>query len=201
VVLYLFSFRRIYDKALQVIFFLLTINFLVDLYGLYKFWHHKNNIVVYNLYLAVETLLVLLFFSKTFKSSRAKKVLIPGGVVLFCAWVYLFFTIQNTDYLNLFQTFENLAIFILAIYYFYEHVFKLNTNTAYSHPIFWAVTAYLIYSAGTFFLLLFMSSLSRHEQEEYYVLNYIFVIIRTILLLTGIFMKTDNPITKKLELT
>ncbi len=86
------------------------------------------------------------------------------------------------DYMNIFQTIENILILSAVIYFYYEQILKVSVLNIFSQPQFWVVTAYFIYFAGTFFLILYISSLNHKEQGQYYVMNYIFTIIRTILL-------------------
>jgi hypothetical protein len=191
VIFYLYFEERIKDKRLRVIFFLLFLGFITDLYGLFRVWDKENNFVVYNINLLLESIFIYTFFFKILNSSLAKKLLIAAGIILVAIWINMFSQGGNQDYLNTFQTLENISIFALSIYFFYEQIFKLNTPFVSNEPRFWVVAAYLIYSAGTFFLLLYLPSLSEENRETYYVLNYIFIIVRTIILSVAIFMKTD----------
>ncbi len=201
IIFYLFVAKRINDKTLRVIFFLLLIGFISNLYGLYRIEHHKNNFLGYNFYLLLETIFLYIFFSKLFYNRTAKKVLLAAAILLIVNWSYLFFTIGNQKFLDFFQTLENLSIFALAIYYFYEQLFKINVAFVYNQPRFWVVTAYLVYSAGTFFLLLFISSLDPNDKEKYYVLNYLFIIIRTSILLIAMSMKNEIQLRSNLNNT
>ena len=81
---------------------------------------------------------------------------------------------------------------LLIIYYYYEQIILINSAFIYAEATFWIVTAYFIYIAGTFFLYLYIPSLNDVEQEQYYVLNYIFTIIRTVLICVATFVKPGN---------
>ncbi|WP_026260111.1 hypothetical protein [Segetibacter koreensis] len=85
-----------------------------------------------------------------------------------------------------------MTILALIIYYYYEQIIIINSAFIYAEATFWIVTAYFIYIAGTFFLYLYMPSLNNAEQEQYYVLNYIFTIIRTLLICVALFVKPGS---------
>lgn len=96
---------------------------------------------------------------------------------------------------------EYLLILVFSIFFYYRQL-KYNVHqAAYHNPHFWIVSAYLIYTAGTFFLFLLLSKLSEQEQGNYYVVNYIFLIIKTVLLSIGMFIKSSPERPKKFQLT
>lgn len=194
VIFYLVFRKRMNDKGLRVVFFLLAITFMFDLYGLYRISEHKNNFLAYNLNLLIEATCLYIFFYHIFKNILLKRIILSTGVCFILYWVFKFIRVGGTKiYLSPCVTFENISILAFAIYYYYEQVIKINTTSIFSQPAFWVVTAYLIYIAGTFFLYLYFPSLSLYEREKYYVLNYAFVVIRTILLSIAMFMKSDDP--------
>jgi len=71
---------------------------------------------------------------------------------------------------------------VSAIYFYYEEIFLLNKPFIYLNPNFWIVSAYFLNASGTFFLLLYIPDLNATGQLKYYALNYMFLIIRSILL-------------------
>lgn len=95
--------------------------------------------------------------------------------------------------MNIFQTLENILILLTVIYFYYEQIIKVNLLNIFSQSQFWVVTAYFLYFAGTFFLILYIPSLNQKEQEQYYVMNYLFTIVRTLILCIAMLIKpTDN---------
>jgi hypothetical protein len=86
---------------------------------------------------------------------------------------------------------ENITILVFSTFYYYEQIIKKNTLSIESKTSFWLVSAYFIYSAGIFFLYIFLATLSKSDQEKYYTLNYVFTILRTILLSIGLIMHSD----------
>ncbi len=204
VIFYLVFRKRMNDKVLRVVFFLLAITFMLDLYGLYRLSKHSDNFAAYNLNLLVEAVCLSIFFYQIFKKLLFKKIILSIGILFILYWVYKFIRAGGSNvFLNTFETIKNISIFAFAVYYYYEQVIKINATSVFSRPSFWVVTAYLFYIAGTFFLFLYLPSLSPTDQEKYYVLNYVFVVIRTILLSIAMFMKTDvqDDTTNSLKVT
>jgi hypothetical protein len=116
-------------------------------------------------------------------------------------WGFEFITKGRHDFLDACTTVENISFLALALYYYYEQVIKASSPLVYQEPRFWVVTAYLIFIAGTFFLFLYIPSLHRGEELKYYVLNYVFLIIRTVFLSIAMFMKHNNLPKQKFTLT
>lgn len=184
--------KKINDKSLRVVFFLLIINFLADIYGLYSFYTDVSNIISFNVYLALETSFLIIFFFKILISPFVKKVLMFLFAIFLVFWIYEFIKNGKNEFLYNCVIFENISILGLALYYYYEQIIKVNSAFIYVQTRFWVVAAYLVYIAGTFFLLLYIPSLNSKEQVKYYVLNYVFVIIRTMLLSVAMFMKNNT---------
>lgn len=178
--------KKINYKELRVIIFLIVIDFVINILSLHL---HSTNYTPYNSLLLIETFCLLLFFYKIVLNRRIKSLLSLIILLSFFYWTYDFVKYGTKDYLNSFQTFENILILLIVIYYYYEQILKINVQDIFLQPHFWVVTAYFIYFAGTFFLILYIPSLNSKEQEQYYVMNYLFTIIRTILLCIAMLMK------------
>jgi len=185
-------------KGLRVIFFLVTLSFIHDFYALYLFYYqHKSNFIFYNIYQLTETISLYCFFCLIIRNTSIKKVIVFFGILYCIVWLLSFLEFGTKSYYTSCTNFENMTLLALAIFYYYEQIIIIDSAFIYAESTFWIVTAYFIYMAGIFFLYLYMASLSLEEQEKYYVLNYIFIIIRTILLSVALlikpgFSKIDN---------
>lgn len=188
------------DKSLWVIFFLLIINFISDGYGLYSLYLASPNYLTFNIYLLFETVCLSIFYYQVVAESIVKKAIALIISVFVVFWLYSFIRSGFDQFLYSCAAFENIFILVFALYYYYEQIIKINSAFIYMQPRFWIVSAYLVYIAGTFFLLLYIPSLNSKEQVKYYILNYVFVIIRTILLCIAMFMK-DKSENQGLKLT
>lgn len=159
------------------------------------------NYVTYNLFVLLEGVFLGIFFYQVLYNKLIKRLLLVIGFGFISYWLYKFFNIGKGYYLNSCLIIEYISILALTVYYYYEQVIKINTTFIFSQPRFWIVTAYLIYIGGTFFLSLYLPTFNHEDQEKYYVLNYIFVMLRTILLCVAMLMKPEQSATKNNRLT
>ncbi len=191
VTFYLFFKKRIFIKSLGTIILLSTLYFINDVYALYLlYYRHKSNFLFYNIVLLIETICLYYFFYLIIKDHFFKKILFFISIIFTVFWVFSFFKFGNKSYYWSCINFENISVLAIAIFYYYEQIIIINSAFIYAESVFWVVTAYLIYIAGTFFLYLYIPSFNSEEQKNYYdILNSIFTIIRTVLISVAIFIK------------
>jgi hypothetical protein len=192
VIFYLIFQEKYKDKSLRVIFYLLIINFINDLYGIYRLSHLEPNFLSFNIYLFIETVFLYVFYRKILSESFIKPVLSTIVSLFVAFWLFEFIQVGQKDFLYYGVTYENIFIILFAIYFYYEKIFLLNDSLIYTDVKFWIVSAYFVNAAGTFFLLLYIPTLRSEDQGAYYILNYIFIIIRTILLCIAMPMKNKS---------
>ncbi len=148
-----------------------------------------------------EALLLFFFFSKILQSTLARKTPLIFTILFLIIWAAYFRKLGTTDYVNNAVTFENISIIILSILYFFEQINQPEPEIIYNKTLFWVVVAYLIYSAGTFFLYIYLPYLSKEDQVKYYNLNYGLSIFKNTLLAFAFTMKGNEPSRKKFQLT
>jgi len=156
----------------------------------------KSNYISFNTYLLIETICLYVFYQKIVFGKLVKKILSVVIILLVLFWINGFIKAGQNEFLYYSVTFENIFILVFAIYYYYEQVIILNKSYIYTKIRFWIVTAFFVNAAGTFFLLLYIPSLNNEDQQRYYLLNYLFVIIRTVLLSIAMFGKSEDLIKK-----
>jgi hypothetical protein len=193
VLFYLILQKRIQDKVIRVIFWLLVVGFFIDVLNNYISSQSKSTVYIANLFTLIETQFVVYFFYKILHSPVAKKITIISALLFIVFWAVLYVKEGQDHHLESIFAIEAIGIISLSTYYFYEQLKVPDTPFVYMQPRFWVVTAYLIYTSGTFFLFLYLDSLELDLQKKYYLLNSVFLILKTILLSIGMFM------TKKTE--
>lgn len=193
--------RRINDKSLRVVFFLLLITLLTDVYALYTIANNRNNVFSFNINVLAETLFLFAFFYLNLGNKSVKRILFFISCFFLVFWLLRFIKEGQHTFLYSCAILENTSVLFLALYYYFEKIAIVNFAYIYIDKKFWIVTAYFVYIAGTFFLLLYIPTVKFEEQLKYYVLNYIFVIVRTILLSIAMFMKNNNAQGQKFKLT
>lgn len=160
----------------------------------------KSNFLLYNVYCFIETLSLYYFFSMVFKDRLLKKLLLFSTLFYTLVFIFSLIVFKDKSYFYNCIIFENISILAFAIYYYYRQTIVIDSAFIYSEPVFWVVTAYFIYIASTYFLYLYIPSLNSSDQEKYYLLNYLFIIVRTVLLSISMFVKPgSNKLDKKLN--
>lgn len=74
-----------------------------------------------------------------------------------------------------------MVMIIISVFYFFEQLQNPKALFIYNTFDFWIVTSILIYLAGTFFIFIFSSTMSREEFQTYWFINSIFNIIKNLL--------------------
>ena len=136
--------RKINYKGLRVIIVLIIIDLIVNILSLHL---HSINYKLYNSLLLIETFCLILFFYSVVFNPIIKKTLLYLNLFYFAYWTYDFVKYGTKDYMNTFQTVENILILLIVIYYYYEQILKVNVQDIFSQPQFWVVTAYFPWSA------------------------------------------------------
>lgn len=154
-----------------------------------------------NLFTLIETLFLFYFFRQITTSRSIHLVIVALASIYVIIWFFLLFKIGIRANFTISYGLECICIIGLSVYYFFEQVRKPDSFYIYSQTRFWVVAAYLIYTAGTFFLFLYLSDLSLIEQRKYFVLNSGFLILKTIILSIAMLMKTRVTERKKFQLT
>ena len=168
----------------------MILSFINDGYSLYLLnYLNKSNFLFYNIYQLAETFSLYYFFYYIIRRPFLKRLIWLFSFLYIILWLISFFKFGNSSYFSSCTNFENITVLALIIYYYYEQIIVINTVFIYGESIFWIATAFFIYIAGTFFLFLYIPSLNLAEQEKYYLLTYIFTIIRTVLLSVAVFIK------------
>jgi hypothetical protein len=190
-----------HDKSLRVIFFVFMISFISDVGGLFSMYIEKENIVFYNVCLLLEATFLYFFFFQSLNSKVVKKTVLATAVAFILIWFFYFFETKSSKYLNVCNTIENITIIIFSLIFYYERIIKANTLFFAEKPLFWIVSAYFIYCAGTFFLFLYLASLSMQDQLRYYtVINCVFTLLRTTLLCIGLLINSTKKTDKRPEM-
>ena len=170
----------------------MVIGFFIDSLSNYQSSRYRTTYGLVNIFTLIETIWLMVFFQYIFKKKVLTIIIISSGILFFIFWLIMFIRHGNNKYMELLTAYEALAIIVLSVYYFYVQLKKSENSFLYLHHTFWIVSAYLIYTAGTFFLFLFQNSLTHEDQKNYFLLNSIFIIIKTALITVGMITKNAN---------
>lgn len=187
-------------EGIRVILFLTSVGFIFDLYSLFLISNGSDNIIFYNVFNLIESACLLLFFYVLPPLKKAKIYILVSFIVFVLFWLFMFISKGRNKFLDSAVNFEYVFVLVFSLFFLFQ-LLKKPEEPIFSNSHFWIVSAYMLYVAGTFFLYLFIYSLTPEEQNEYYVVNFIFIIIKTILLSIAMFVKPKAQERKKFQLT
>ncbi len=189
-IFFFFFFRkRLKKKSIWVIFFLLIFSLFSASYSLYLYENGKPNFVSYNVTVLIESILLYYFFFIILNGKIIKRIVFLLIIIFVIFWLFFFTTLGVNVYYDYCSNIENVSILILISIYLFQQVVSINTPYIYRDPNFWVISAYFIYFSGIFFMYIYIDTLSLKEAANYYSLEYVFIIVRSLLLSTAMIIK------------
>jgi hypothetical protein len=142
-----------------------------------------SNLHFENVALLVESIFFFVFFYFAFITDRRWKSITVSIMLL----AILMWLINNVFigtifvYDTYYSGASTIAIIFLALAFFFLQMNKQDNLFIYDSPVFWIISAVLIFKAGTFFLFLYLGTLKQEEQDSFYIIHSIFNIIKNLL--------------------
>lgn len=182
--------------------------FIADAYADYLRTLQEQNFLPFNIWTLLETILLYYFFYtvlrlKVFRTCiKILAVLFPIiWTIYFCKPGIYGGLSGIIDYLDNAVTVQNASVIVLCIFYFYEQISAPEPIVVYNKTIFWIVTSYLLYSAATLFLFIYLRSMAQEEQIKYRAINSFSNVFKFILLTIAMLMKDEQSRRKHFELS
>ena len=186
--------KRIISREKKVFFIytiLIAILVIVGFSLLYIYKSKENYYLVVRVYNIIEYSLIAYFFSFYIKSNFVKKLLLFStiGYFLFCLYNFLKENIPAMPFIPL--SVEHILLLIFIIYYFYEIMQESVVEPIYQKAIFWISVAFIINSAGNFFLFLYSKNSFNDEvfKKQYTIIYTTVTVIKNLLLCLSILIK------------
>jgi len=114
--------------------------------------------------------------------------------------IYLFFAeAKHIDSIPI--GLETVLILIFTFYYLYEQMNNVENDFLYTQFSFWAITGFMVYLAGSFFIYVFAEQIDKQIIFQYWFLTNAFYTLKNILILIGLLLiirKLKNPHSKNL---
>lgn len=199
---YLLFQSRLKVKGIRVIVITLMLGFVADIYSMFLAKNQQPNFFVFNGFILIETLLLLFYFSIIIPTRPIKLTTIISSIAYTVFFIISYILINgNRNYLDSIAAISNIIIIAFCVIYFFKLLNTIENIDFQSNPTFYIVCAYFLYCAGTFFLFLYINRLPKSEQKTDYILNYFFLIPKSLLLCIAMFMKNNLPTRKKFQLT
>jgi hypothetical protein len=183
----LFNYRYL-SRGLRLLLLLFAIYFVHDSYSLWLSVYRKSTFAVQNLQPLWETILIALIYLTYFQSHFLRKMIRICAIS--CA-VIIVFTFRVDSISPVSSTIQKLFVTAMALTYLNEIVQEARIKNIVVYSMFWISAAFLIYSAGTFFVSLFSTYLyaditSSEVFDTFWNLSQILYILFTSLAAIGI---------------
>lgn len=196
---YILFYKQNRILPIRVIAFYQLYSFLNDILITFLNDQNKpaNNRVVSILssaFTSIEFLFFGLFFLLILIKKSSKRAIYIGGVIfLTISLIDLFLKIfKNQSSFNTIPiSVSAITLIIFSIFYFYEQIQNPDVSFIYSKPYFWIVVGIMLYFSGTFFLFLQFSELSTEEQYNYWIINWICIILKNIFFSIAFYLPKD----------
>lgn len=181
-------------EGLWVIFLYVVVSFLTDFSFL--IFRPRTNSSLSFFFFSLFTVLEYSFFTAfiyiNFKKKLFKKVLLVLTFLFYIFCTLSFFTSKGYSFDSFPASIESILIIVFCILFFYEQINSPDISFIYATKKFWIVTAFLIYLSGTLFLFVYTSNISESEQDLYWPINYVFNILKNIIITLAFFLPTSG---------
>jgi hypothetical protein len=207
-VVYLILIKKNNNKLSRVIFYYLAYSigneilmFFLNKFGIYNL-HPNTRPVLYAIFTIIEFILLGYYLHESFKSKFFKRSLLFCGIIfLITAFTNLFFIVFSHFDSQLIDTVpvstSALILLIFSILYFFEEIQAPEIGFIYSNPRFWIVVGIMIYFSGTFFFFLQYSNLSVKDQDNFWIINLICIILKNIFFSISFMLPHKNETLKE----
>lgn len=161
---------------------------------LYLYKSEENYFLIVRFYNIIEYSLLAYFFSLFIKNKVVRKLLFASviGYAIFC--VISFVAAKKPEMPFLPASVEHMLLLVFILYFFFEILQNVTTEPVYQKAIFWISVAFIINSAGNFFLFLYSKNSFNDAafKTQYTIIYSAVTILKNILLCISIPIK-ESP--------
>lgn len=173
---------------------LITVLVITGFTILYFFESKEYYYLAARFYTVIEYSTLAYFFSLYIKKKLIKNLLLFSIVpyIVFCFYSYIKQKVPELPFIPV--SIEHVLLLIFILYYFFETIQNLTTEPVYQKAIFWVSVAFIINSAGNFFLFLY-SRISFNDEafkDQYTIIYSTVTLLKNILLCISIPIK-ESP--------
>ena len=169
------------------VFALVTIGFCT----LYLLNSKENYYLIVRVYNVVDYSLLVYFFSLYIRNKFVKSLIFFSIAIYFVFCLVSYFTAKVPEMPFVPFTVEHISLLILLIYYFFEVMQESVVEPIYQKAIFWISVAFIINSAGNFFLFLYSKNSYNDDafKKQYTLIYTTITVLKNLLLCIAISMK------------
>ncbi len=193
-VLGLIGFSR-FSKALQYFVILLLLVLISESTAFYLGWQKLNNLIVYDVFTAVEYAFLMIVFSNWFEKRGIRTALLASIPVFLLVWLYGKFIAGSTDQFDsIFLSVESVVFVFLSVIVLIKEM-KDSTVLLVDNPVFWVSSGLLVYFAGNLFVFALIDQLLQPGIERFHgawMIHTVLNVTKNILFSLG-FLSTGAP--------
>ena len=157
----------------------------------YVYNNRETYYLVVRVYNVIEYSLLAYFFSLYIQNKFIKNILLYSTIayLIFCVYSFIKAKVPEMPFIPL--TVEHILLLIFIIYYFFEVMQETVVEPIYQRAIFWISVAFIINSAGNFFLFLYSQNSFNDEifKKQYTLIYTTVTVIKNLLLCLSIVIK------------
>jgi len=191
IVVFLIFLKRNNKKGEWVIFLYCILSFITD--QIYGFLKAKNyTFSVFSSFTFVEYALFSLFIYLSLKEKAFKVILIICSAIFYGITIFTFAGKRIDSFDSLSASFEASLMIVYCIFFLYERMKDPAIFYIYYFKDFWIIIALLLYFSSTLFLFIYAATFTSQEHRNYWGINNIFDILKTVLFTISFIMKDNN---------
>jgi hypothetical protein len=170
---------------------LIAILVIVGFSLLYIYKSPENYYLVVRVYIVIEYSLLAYFFSHFIKSNTVNKIFLLTVMAFLAFCIYDFYVEKIPGLPFGPASVEHILLLSFIIYYFFEVMQESIVEPIYQKAIFWISVAFIINSAGNFFLFLYSKNSFNDEvfKKQYTIIYTTVTVIKNLLLCLSILIK------------
>ena len=157
----------------------------------YVYNNRETYYLVVRVYKVIEYSLIAYFFSLYIQNKFIKNILLYSTIayLIFCVYSFINAKVPEMPFIPL--TVEHILLLLFIIYYFFEVMQETVVDPIYQRAIFWISVAFIINSAGNFFLFLYSQNSFNDEifKKQYTLIYTTVTVIKNLLLCLSIVIK------------
>jgi hypothetical protein len=164
-------FRKTYlTKEQKLLWALIAISILTEIIGNISVFcfNSKNNILLFNLYTIIETILISTYYYFIIPNRYWKSLIFIISVLISTYSISQLLPTKVTSLNSISLTTESLMIVVFSILTFHNILKYPKYLNLLSAPIFWINSAFLLFFSGNLFLHLFSQYLQEHGLAAFY---------------------------------
>jgi hypothetical protein len=191
IIFFLLFLKRNKKGGYWVVFLYCVLSFFFDqLYTIVRTRDYA--IYIFSSFTFIEYSLFSLFVFLSLKEKVFKYILVFCSLIFYLISFLTFSGKRSESFDSLSASFEASLLIIYSIFFLYEQIRDPEIFYIYYLKKFWIIIAFLLYFSSTLFLFIYAATFTSQEHRNYWGINNIFDMLKTVLFTISFAMKNDK---------